>query len=408
MRLFAAADPLRAVRALKRWGMLTELFPEAQSQFGLAQNSYHHLDAWEHTLLVEKIAPAEKGTRYPVCLRGRRACPPEDVSGVWGYQNFLQAIGDPDHPEHDDYLAWIGGAFDAEGFDLEAVNAELRQVGRGTGAGTWSAYPLEVDQIAENGVSPAGAWAQELSEDQRARAENLPLRRDLVALLTYLRDNRITGTQATGNFPLKAVREICARFVDPPTLDRVFGDKVFRLRSEDEVWPLYFRHVLASVGGWAAGGAGRRWRLTPLGENFLTTPAPLQVWLMLATWWTQVNWAIASPVDIQGGEFPPHYRELTLDHLLDLPPGEPVPFAPFAGRLLEEVGLVWPIEDQERARSILQSLVERTMIAPLIDFGVLAADYRPDELLGGKYRQLSAFQVTPFGRGLLRSLRPAV
>jgi hypothetical protein len=359
-----------------------------------------------HTLLVEKVAPAEEGLHYPICLKGKRSCPPEDVGGLGGYGYFLQAIADPDHPEHDEYLEWVGGAFDPEAFDLEAVNAGLRRMRRGTGAG--SAWPLEEGQAEEKRVAAAAAWDQGLSEEQRAQAENLPLRRDLVALLTYLRENRVTGTQATGNLPLKAVREICAMFVDPPKLETVIGDKVYRIRSEGDVWPLYFRHALADVGGWVTGGPGRRWRVTPSGERFLAMPPPLQVWLLLDAWCTEANWAIASPFEIEGDQFPTRFRELALNYLLDLPPGEPAPFEPFADRLVEDAGLVWPIENQDHARGILQTIVERTVVNPLIGFGVLAVDYRPHQVLGAEFRELSALQVTPFGKGLLRSLRTAI
>jgi hypothetical protein len=89
---------------------------------------YDFGDSWTHELLVEKtLSPAE--TKYPICLAGERACPPEDVGGVWGYKGFLEAIRDPDHPEHEDYLEWIGGEFDPEAFDLEGVNATLRRIG---------------------------------------------------------------------------------------------------------------------------------------------------------------------------------------------------------------------------------------------------------------------------------------
>ena len=92
---------------------------------------YDFGDRWAHELLVEKILPPEE-SKYPVCLAGERACPPEDVGGVWGYEGFLEAIRDHDHPEHEDYLEWIGGEFDPEAFDLEAVNAALRRIGRGS------------------------------------------------------------------------------------------------------------------------------------------------------------------------------------------------------------------------------------------------------------------------------------
>jgi hypothetical protein len=86
---------------------------------------YDFGDSWEHVLLVEKVLPPEPGQRYPVCIKGRRACPPEDVGGIWGYAYFLEAIQNPDHPEREDYLEWIGGEFDPQAFDLEEVNAAL-------------------------------------------------------------------------------------------------------------------------------------------------------------------------------------------------------------------------------------------------------------------------------------------
>jgi hypothetical protein len=67
----------------------------------------------------------EPGATYPVWLKGRRACPPEDVGGIWGYAEFLQILADPDHPEYEERLEWIGGEFDPEEFDVEDVNAAL-------------------------------------------------------------------------------------------------------------------------------------------------------------------------------------------------------------------------------------------------------------------------------------------
>jgi hypothetical protein len=87
---------------------------------------YDFGDSWLHNLLVEKILPPEPGQQYPVCIKGRRACPPEDVGGVWGYDTFLEAIQNPDHPEHEDYLEWVGGEFDPEAFDLDEANEALR------------------------------------------------------------------------------------------------------------------------------------------------------------------------------------------------------------------------------------------------------------------------------------------
>ncbi|MBI5934386.1 MAG: plasmid pRiA4b ORF-3 family protein [Chloroflexi bacterium] len=65
---------------------------------------YDFGDSWIHELIVEKILPVEKGVQYPVCIKGKRACPPEDIGSVWGYNDFLEAIANPNHPERN--LAW--------------------------------------------------------------------------------------------------------------------------------------------------------------------------------------------------------------------------------------------------------------------------------------------------------------
>jgi hypothetical protein len=89
---------------------------------------YDFGDGWEHTLYVEKILPPEPGQRYPRCLAGQRACPPDDVGGSGGYAHFLEALQNPADEEHGEYLEWIGGEFDPEAFDLEEVNHELARM----------------------------------------------------------------------------------------------------------------------------------------------------------------------------------------------------------------------------------------------------------------------------------------
>jgi hypothetical protein len=86
---------------------------------------YDFGDSWTHLILLEKILPPDPAVHYPRCLAGKRACPPEDVGGVWGYAEFLEAIGKSDHPEHDAMLEWSGGAFDPEAFSLDEVNEAL-------------------------------------------------------------------------------------------------------------------------------------------------------------------------------------------------------------------------------------------------------------------------------------------
>ncbi len=91
---------------------------------------YDFGDGWEHDVMIEKMLPYDKDVHYPVCLKGRRACPPEDVGGVWGYEEFLEAIGDRNHSRHEELIEWIGGGFDPEEFDLASVNLDLQEVVR--------------------------------------------------------------------------------------------------------------------------------------------------------------------------------------------------------------------------------------------------------------------------------------
>jgi len=68
-------------------------------------------DHWEHEILVEKFLPAEPGKRYPVCLTGKRACPPEDCGGAWRNSELLEIMQDPNHEEYEDMVEWLGEAF---------------------------------------------------------------------------------------------------------------------------------------------------------------------------------------------------------------------------------------------------------------------------------------------------------
>ena len=102
---------------------LREAAPAARSRF---EYLYDLGDSWTHEVVIEKIEPPDPKFRSAECLGGERACPQEDCGGPPGYEEFLAAIRDPRHPEHKDQLAWAGGKFDPEAFDVAAVNRRLR------------------------------------------------------------------------------------------------------------------------------------------------------------------------------------------------------------------------------------------------------------------------------------------
>lgn len=89
---------------------------------------YDFGDDWEHEVRVEQILPAETGMGYPRCLTGKRACPPEDCGGIWGYAELLEILLNPQHEEYEEKLEWLGGEFDPDAFELDAINNALKRM----------------------------------------------------------------------------------------------------------------------------------------------------------------------------------------------------------------------------------------------------------------------------------------
>lgn len=92
---------------------------------------YDFGDGWLHKITLEKISEGT-GKEKPKCLDGAMACPPEDIGGPWGYDEFKKALKNPLHPQHADYMEWYDGKFDDKYFDINAVNELLAEDNFGT------------------------------------------------------------------------------------------------------------------------------------------------------------------------------------------------------------------------------------------------------------------------------------
>jgi yecA family protein len=103
---------------------LNSLSEEVQPHF---EYMYDFGDDWQHRITVEKILTPEEGRPYPVLLKGKRACPPEDIGGIWGYQEFLEAYTDPDHDDHEAMVEWAGQDFLPDLFDNEDIS-EINEI----------------------------------------------------------------------------------------------------------------------------------------------------------------------------------------------------------------------------------------------------------------------------------------
>ena len=94
---------------------INDILPMSGERFHL-DYEYDFGDSWHHEILFEGCLPTSKGIRYPICLEGERACPPEDVGGVGGYAEYLEVLADVNDDRHEEMLRWRG-KFDPEKFD---------------------------------------------------------------------------------------------------------------------------------------------------------------------------------------------------------------------------------------------------------------------------------------------------
>ena len=79
---------------------------------------YDFGDSWYHRITLQKILPRDPAVRLPVCISGKRRCPPEDCGGIWRFYETLAILADPDHEEHDEIAEWMDPDFDPEAFSV--------------------------------------------------------------------------------------------------------------------------------------------------------------------------------------------------------------------------------------------------------------------------------------------------
>ena len=87
---------------------------------------YDFGDNWEHDLRIEAILDPDPKKTYPICIDGKRACPPEDCGGAWQYMHILHVLKSRWHPDRREIREWIGKSFDPAVFTRRRINAELR------------------------------------------------------------------------------------------------------------------------------------------------------------------------------------------------------------------------------------------------------------------------------------------
>ena len=123
-RSWRVADPDYGVEGVDdEWELtLDEVAPRKGSRF---LYEYDFGDSWVHEIRVVERMDPDDAAPEPRCVGGQNACPPEDSGGPPGYAWKLEVLGDPEDPDYDDVVEWMGEDYDAAAFDVDRVNTRL-------------------------------------------------------------------------------------------------------------------------------------------------------------------------------------------------------------------------------------------------------------------------------------------
>ncbi|MBE0487200.1 plasmid pRiA4b ORF-3 family protein [Marinobacter sp.] len=258
---------------------------------------YDFGDSWEHQIKLEKILPAGDEGHLPRCIKAARQCPPEDVGGVHGYYEFLNAMHDPAHPEHEGVKEWWGGEFDPEFVNLEEINQLLPERDALFAENDVDALPpvdfcgLSPSQMHELLQSPlhcpsvfkplinAKAVDQEL--------DTAPILQMAKVLVNELGEKgiRLTGK---GNLPLKQVKAMIEAAGEEVVVPFAGYGSV---RSEEDILGVQLTRVLLELAGYTRKQKGRL-LLKKSAAKRLDTKGWLTLYQdMLAAAFSEFNWA---------------------------------------------------------------------------------------------------------------------
>lgn len=104
---------------------LSELITNHKSTFTYIYDIGNY---WEHKILVEDFLPPNPATQYPICIKGKLNCPPEDCGGIYSFYEMLEILSDSTHPDYKFMRQWLGKNYSPELFDIDRVNKILKKI----------------------------------------------------------------------------------------------------------------------------------------------------------------------------------------------------------------------------------------------------------------------------------------
>jgi hypothetical protein len=366
---------------------------------------YDFGDGWKHSILIEKVLPYDKNTRLPLFLEGKRATPPEDVGGEHGYREFLEAIKNPKHPGHERYLIWAGGSFDPEWVNLKNINYRIDLVAQNLNDWNLRLNLWIVDP--KDWIEPTVAcknWEKTLQKKDMEKIQSLPLLTNMRYLLTYLRDNKVTGTSSTGNFPQKVVKDLVEKIgFTHPLLDKDEFSRMFK--NENDVWIIYFVHLLAFWAELIDGGKGKLWKLTAKGENFLKISPVEQLHTLFSGWWFHGYWLITRHRFTRIQYLPPDFPRFLHSVLTSTLTSKSMNFSDFCKKVLTALGYSVHPDAEDYEYRLLCDDLEEIVIKPMESFGFIICKQEEKILRSSiKSMELDSFQLSDCGREALRTI----
>ncbi|WP_347351003.1 plasmid pRiA4b ORF-3 family protein [Intrasporangium sp.] len=225
---------------------------------------YDFGDSWTHTLTLEAVgpmpAPAGPGgpatpgaggpadgssAAYPLaCVAGERACPPEDVGGVGGYEEMAAWVRSGYAPARlpelgisaEELRGWLPDGWDPDRFDLDEANAALARLAPRDTETALGQLPRELVEVIAALSRPARfelddwlaapGWAASTGfTPEEADALTTPFR----VLLDAVGDGLALTT--AGYLPPRVVAQVCAA-LDPDHEWYGMGNR------ENQMWPV--------------------------------------------------------------------------------------------------------------------------------------------------------------------------
>lgn len=226
---------------------------------------YDFGDSWEHEVKLEKILAGEKAVPLPECIKAARQCPPEDVGGLYGFYEFLDAMDDAAHPEHVAVREWCGGEqYDPEFVDVGQINEILLErdaLFSGTepdfppqASDFFGLSPNQVDELLQSPLNCPSVFKPLFNAEAVNRElDTAPVMRMAKALIDDMGDKgiRLTGK---GNLPLKHVKAM----IEAGGESIVFPMAGFSAaRSEEDVLGVHLTRLLMEIAGYTKKEKGR-------------------------------------------------------------------------------------------------------------------------------------------------------